>query len=106
MAVKNLLAALIGLLFVFGPHWIHFTHESAVITSVVFGSIQFIASILAFVLKKSGWNSWLNWISMLAGIWFVIFPFAYLSGLGEYVIYVVLGITSVMLNYYTMNEDE
>ncbi|MCS7462194.1 hypothetical protein N0M98_18810 [Paenibacillus doosanensis] len=105
MAVKNLLAALIGLLFVFAPHWIQFAHESAVVTSVVFGSIQFIASLFAFYLKKPGWNSWFNWLSMLSGIWFVIFPFAYLSGLAEYIIYIALGITTVMLNYYTMNED-
>lgn len=105
MAVRHLLAALIGLFFIFAPFWIDFNHEGAVATSIVGGTIQAAASFLGFVLKKSGWGSWLNWISLMSGVWFIIFPFAFLTGFGDYVVYIVLGITTVMLNYYTMNDE-
>lgn len=106
MAVRNLLAALIGLLFMLAPLWVHSTHESALLASMIGGGIQTAASLLAFLSKKNGWNSWFNWISLVTGVWFIIYPFAYLSGFAGFAFYLVLAITTVMLNYYTMNEQQ
>ncbi|TVY08925.1 SPW repeat domain-containing protein [Paenibacillus cremeus] len=105
MNTRNVLAALIGLFFVFAPWLLGFTDEAGLVrTSVFLGAVQFITSILAF--GKYGWNTWQNWISFISGVAFIIFPFAFTLGWGITVIYIFLGFATVLLNFYNMNAEK
>ncbi|UUZ86063.1 SPW repeat protein [Paenibacillus sp. P26] len=104
MHYRNGLSALIGLLFMFAPWWFQFGHVEGVVTSsLIAGFIQLAASLLA--IGKTGWNSWQNWLALLAGVWFIIFPLAYMLDLLLSVMYIALGITTVLLNYFNMNHE-
>jgi hypothetical protein len=103
--IRNSLNALIGLWFIIAPWVVGFSDNSgAVWTSVIIGAIQLIASLLAF--EKSGWYVWQNWTSLLAGVWFIIFPFAYTLGTGEIWASVVLGAVTVIFNLMNLGTKE
>ncbi|MCZ8512255.1 hypothetical protein O9H85_07405 [Paenibacillus filicis] len=104
MTTRNLLAALIGVLFMSGPWWMHFDRlESAVMSSLIAGFIQLASSLLA--LGKTGWNAWPNWLSLLCGVWFIMFPMSYMLGTWETVFYLTFGVVTVLLNYFNMNHE-
>jgi hypothetical protein len=100
--IRNILAALIGVFFIVAPWTLDFTdHVAALRTSLCLGMIQLLASLLA--IGKSGWNSWQSWISLISGVGFIVFPFAFAFALGISILYILLGYTTVLLNYYSMN---
>ncbi|KIL38939.1 membrane protein [Gordoniibacillus kamchatkensis] len=104
MHIRNGLSALIGLLFMLAPWWFDFSHiEGAVIGSLAAGFVQAVSSILA--VGKTGWKSWPNWLSLIAGVWFIIFPFAFDLGVILAIMYLAFGIVTVLLNYYNMNGE-
>lgn len=104
MHLRNGLSALLGLLFMFSPWLFHFSHiEGVVVGSLVAGFVQLASSLLA--VGKTGWNSWPNWLALIAGVWFIIFPFAFSLDFLLAAMYIAFGIASVLLNYYNMNED-
>jgi len=105
MTIRNSLSALIGLWFIMAP-WIfdYSDHTNAFLSSVICGAVQLFASLLAF--GKKGWNAWQNWLALLMGVWFIMFPITFAFQLMETVALVGLGIVTVLLNYYNMNAEE
>lgn len=105
MTIRNCLSALIGLWFIAAPWIFHFTdHQNALLSSTICGAVQLLASLLA--IGKKGWNAWQNWVALLMGVWFIMFPITFGFKLMETVVLVVLAITTVLLNYYNMNAEE
>lgn len=103
-AVRNLLAALIGLWFIGAP-WIlgYSGHSGALWSSMAAGFAELAFSLLA--LGKTGWGSWQHWIAFLAGVWFMMLPFVFSFGLGMTLFMLVLGVVTILLNFYNMNEE-
>ncbi|WP_010492092.1 SPW repeat domain-containing protein [Paenibacillus elgii] len=103
-AVRNLLAALIGLWFIGAPWILGFSdHSGALRSSMAAGFIELAFSLLA--LGKTGWGSWQHWIAFLTGVWFMMLPFVFSFGLGMTLFILVLGVATVLLNFYNMNEE-
>jgi hypothetical protein len=97
----NSLAALIGVWFIVAPWVVNFSDDKGALwTSVIIGAVQVISSLLGFT--GSGWTAWQNWISLLAGAWFIIFPFIYSLDTGETWASVVLGAVTVLLNLWSL----
>ncbi|UUZ81119.1 SPW repeat protein [Paenibacillus sp. P26] len=96
MRTRNTLSALIGLWFLIAPWVLGFDSPGALWTSVVFGAVQIISSLWAT--DKSGWGVWQNWVSLVAGVWFILLPFAYSLSSGETWSSVILGLITVLLN--------
>jgi hypothetical protein len=97
----NSLAALIGVWFIIAPWAFDFSADkTALWTSVIIGAVQVIASLIGFA--GSGWTAWQNWISVLAGVWFIIFPYIYELETGETWTSVILGAVTVLLNLWAL----
>ncbi|WP_372814324.1 hypothetical protein [Paenibacillus sp.] len=104
MAFRNGFTAMIGVLWLTAPWWASFTDTSgAVLAGVLFGLLQAVSSLLAH--GRTGWSSWPNWISLLCGVWFILYPFLYHFDWMLTLLYVVLGYLTVLLNYTNMNTD-
>ncbi|WP_159886376.1 SPW repeat domain-containing protein [Paenibacillus puerhi] len=102
MAFYNGLAALIGILFVAGPWWAGFAdNEHAVWTGAVLGFLQLFSSLSAR--GQTGWSSAPHWVSLLCGVSFLIFPFAFLLNWIAALLYIALGYATVLLNYAALN---
>jgi hypothetical protein len=98
----NSLAALIGVWFIIAPWVVNFSDDKGALwTSVIIGAVQVISSLLGFV--GSGWTAWQNWISLLAGVWFIIFPFIYTVNNGEIWASVVLGAVTVIISLWILS---
>ncbi len=103
-AVRNLLAALIGLWFVGAPWILGFSgHSGALWGSMGAGFLELVFSLLA--LGKIGWGSWQHWIAFLAGVWFMMLPFVFSFGPGVTLFILALGVVTVLLNFYNMNAE-
>jgi hypothetical protein len=101
----NSLAALIGVWFFIAPWVVNFSdNKDALWTSVIIGAIQLISSLLGF--SGSGWTTWQNWISLLAGVWFIIFPFVYTLKTEEIWASVVLGAVTVIISLWSLSLKE
>ncbi|OXM84422.1 SPW repeat protein [Paenibacillus rigui] len=104
MTVRNSLSALIGLWFIMAPWLFHYSdHHNAFLSSVICGAVQLVASLLA--IGKKGWYTWQNWVALLMGVWFIMFPIAYGFKLLETTVLVFLAVTTVLLNYFNMNAE-
>ncbi|MDF2963515.1 MAG: hypothetical protein K0S39_5250 [Paenibacillus sp.] len=98
MIVKNLMSAFIGLWFFFTPWLFEFnTGSTEAYICFILGSIQVLISILAVVI--SGKKALINWVPLLIGVWFIIFPNAFNLHLSEIVLLELLGLTTLLLNY-------
>lgn len=105
MALRNGLAAMIGIVWLAAPWWANYMDMTgAVLTGTLFGLLQVISSLLAF--GRSGWSSWPNWISLLCGVWFILFPFMYHFAWMPVLLYVGFGYATVLLNYMNMNAEQ
>jgi hypothetical protein len=101
----NSLAALIGVWFIIAPWVVNFSDDTGALwTSVIIGAVQVISSLLGFV--GSGWNALQNWISLLTGVWFIIFPFIYTVDNGGLWASVVLGAVTVIINLWILSFKE
>jgi hypothetical protein len=97
----NSLAALVGVWFIVAPWVVDFSDDkNALWTSVIIGAIQVISSLIGFV--GSGWTAWQNWISLLAGVWFILFPYVYTLETAETWTSVILGAVTVLLNLWAL----
>lgn len=102
MKITNSLAALIGLFFVISPWVFAFSDQTGALWySIIVGIVQIAASLLA--IGKSGWGAWQSWLSLVAGVLFIILPLAYSLGSGATWTFIVLGIVTVLINVYSMN---
>ncbi len=101
-SVDNTIVALIGIWFIMAP-WIagYSDDKGALWTSVIVGAVQLIVSLWAF--SSSGWGSWQNWISLLAGVWFIVFPFVYTVESNVMWSSIILGAVTVLLNLITLS---
>ncbi|CAG7635733.1 hypothetical protein ACFQI7_06775 [Paenibacillus allorhizosphaerae] len=99
-----ILSALIGVLFLLSSFWIEMPGPSAVRSSLVGGLILAFSSALSY--GKSGWGSIFHWISLICSVWFIMFPIVYSLDFILTAAYMLLAITSVMLNYYAMEHEE
>jgi hypothetical protein len=101
----NSLAALIGVWFIIAPWVVNFSDDKGALwTSVIIGAIQLISSLLGF--SGSGWTTWQNWVSLLAGVWFIIFPFVYSLNTGEIWASAVLGAVTVVISIWSLSLKE
>jgi hypothetical protein len=101
----NSLAALIGVWFIIAPWVVNFSDDTGALwTSVIIGALQVISSLLGF--SGSGWTAWQNWISLLTGVWFIIFPFVYALKIGEIWASVVLGAVTVIVSLWSLSLKE
>ncbi|MCM3197191.1 hypothetical protein M3624_29060 [Priestia megaterium] len=75
----------------------------AVWSSIIFGGIQVIVSLWGY--DKPGWNSWKNWVSVITGVWFVIFPFLYSLTNGEIWSSVTLGIVTIIFSLLNLGSN-
>lgn len=108
MKWRNGLAAIIGIWFIISP-WIfdYSDQEGALWTSIIVGAVLLIVSGWAVCLKdSSGWAVWQTWISLLAGVWFVIHPFVFSLESEALWTTVVLGAVTIILNLWTMATSE
>ncbi|WP_254177227.1 SPW repeat domain-containing protein [Priestia megaterium] len=70
-------------------------------SSVVFGTFQVIMSFWG--INKPGWNSCRNWISLITGLWFVLFPFVYSLTDGVLWFSIILGLMTVLFSLWSLN---
>ncbi|MED3850804.1 SPW repeat protein [Priestia megaterium] len=99
---RGIINAVIGIWFVIAPRMLGFSYDAgATSASIVFGSLQVIMSFWG--VTKPGWNSWQNWISLITGLWFILFPFIYLLTDGVLWSSVVLGLMTVLLSLWSLN---
>ncbi|MGN2275082.1 SPW repeat domain-containing protein [Priestia megaterium] len=104
MKTRGTLNALIGVWFTIAPWVIDFADQSgALSSSTFFGIIQIIASLWGS--DKSGWNSWQNWISVITGVWFVIFPFIYSLTNGEVWSSLILGLITIIFSLWNLGSN-
>jgi hypothetical protein len=101
----NSLAALIGVWFIIAPWAFDFSDDkTALWTSVIIGAVQVISSLIGFL--GSGWTAWQNWISLLAGVWFIVLPYVYSLETGETWTSVILGALTVLLNIWALAKKD
>jgi SPW repeat len=94
---RGSLNALIGVWFIIAPWVIGFSDQAGALwSSIIFGIIQIIVSLWGG--DKPGWNSWQNWVSVITGVWFVIFPFIYSLTVGEVWLSVILGLITILFS--------
>jgi hypothetical protein len=99
---RGIINAIIGIWFVIAPWMLGFSYDAgATSASIVFGILQVITSLLGA--NKSGWNSWQNWISLISGLWFVLFPFIY--SLTDEVLWssIILGLMTGLFSLWSLN---
>ncbi|GAB1806171.1 MULTISPECIES: SPW repeat protein [Priestia] len=102
MKTRGIINAIIGIWFVIAPWMLGFSYDAgATSASIVFGILQVITSLLGA--NKSGWNSWQNWISLISGLWFVLFPFIY--SLTDEVLWssIILGLMTGLFSLWSLN---
>jgi hypothetical protein len=100
--IRGIINAIIGIWFVIAPWMLGFSYDrGATSASIVFGILQVITSLLGA--NKPGWNSWQNWIPLISGLWFVLFPFIY-SLTGE-VLWssIILGLMTGLFSLWSLN---
>ncbi|KMY51578.1 SPW repeat protein [Peribacillus loiseleuriae] len=104
MKTRSVLNALIGVWFFIAPWVLGFSDQTGALwLSVVFGIIQIIAAWCGY--NKSGWNSWQNWVSVVTGVWFVIFPFIYSISNGAVWSSVILGLVTILFSLWNMGSN-
>lgn len=102
MKTRNSLAAMIGLWFIVSPWVLGFSNLSVIVwTSVIFGTIQLLCSLLA--LKKSKLNVLENWFTLLTWIWFAIFSMTFSLVFSETWSIGILGLLTVVLDMWNMD---
>ncbi|OAB40562.1 hypothetical protein PMSD_01260 [Paenibacillus macquariensis subsp. defensor] len=104
MKWRNGLAAIIGIWFIISP-WIfdYSDQKEALWTSVIVGAVLLIVSGWALCQEdSSGWAVWQTWVSLLAGIWFVIHPYVFSLDSETMWTTVILGAVTIILNLWTM----
>jgi hypothetical protein len=102
MKTRNSLAAIIGLWFAVSPWILGFSYLPGVFwTCLVFGFVQLASSILA--LKQSKWNVLQNWLSLVTGIWFAIFPLNFSFSFSDTWTISIFGILTVIINLWNMD---
>jgi hypothetical protein len=101
---RGYLNALIGVWFIIAPWVIGFSDQSGALwSSIIFGIIQIIVSLWGT--DKPGWNSWQNWISVITGVWFVIFPFIYSLTNEEVWSSVILGLITIVFSLWNLGSN-
>ncbi|USL41185.1 MULTISPECIES: SPW repeat protein [Priestia] len=76
MKTRGVVNAVIGIWFVIAPWMLGFSYNAgATSSSNVFGTLQVIMSFWGT--NKLGWKPRQNWVSLITGLWFVLFPFIY-----------------------------
>ncbi|WP_426450735.1 SPW repeat protein [Paenibacillus sp. S-38] len=101
MTQRSSLVALIGLWFIMAPWIMGFAGSSGALwSSVIGGGVLLLSSLLGF--GKPGWNSLFNWISLLSGVWLMIFGMAFPFPLLQASLYLLLGLAAVLLTFYNM----
>ncbi|KJL03625.1 MULTISPECIES: SPW repeat domain-containing protein [Priestia] len=102
MKARGIANAIIGIWFVMAPWMLGFSYDAgATSASIVFGILQVITSLLGA--NKPGWNSWQNWISLISGLWFVLFPFIYSLTDGVLWSSIILGLMTVLFSLWSLN---
>ncbi|WP_423228503.1 SPW repeat domain-containing protein [Priestia megaterium] len=77
--------------------------SGALSLSTFFGLIQIIVSLWGS--DKPGWSSWQNWVSVITGVWFVVFPFIYSLANGEVWSSVTLGLITIILSLWNLGTN-
>ncbi|MED3729440.1 SPW repeat protein [Priestia filamentosa] len=104
MKTRGYLNALIGVWFIIAPWVMGFSDQSGALwSSIIFGIIQIIVSLWGS--DKPGWNSWQNWVSVITGVWFVIFPFIYSLTDGEVWSSVILGLITIVFSLWNLGSN-
>ncbi|CAK8583447.1 SPW repeat protein (plasmid) [Priestia megaterium] len=104
MKTRGILNALIGAWFIIAPWVIDSSDQAGAFwSSIIFGIIQLIASLWGY--DKPGWNSWLNWISVITGAWFVISPFIYSLTNEEFGPSVILGLITIIFSLWNLGSN-
>ncbi|AUO14691.1 SPW repeat protein [Priestia megaterium] len=104
MKTRGILNALIGAWFIIAPWVIDFSNQSGALwSSIIFGIIQLIVSLWGY--DKPGWRSWLNWISVITGVWFVIFPVIYSLTNGELWSTLILGLFTIISSLWNLGSN-
>jgi len=99
---RGIINAVIGIWLVIAPWMLGFLYDAgATSASIVFGTLQVIMSF--WETTKSGWNSWQNWISLITGLWFVLFPFVYSLTDGVLWSSIILGLMTVLFSLWSLN---
>lgn len=104
MKTRSILNALIGAWFTSAPWVIGFADQSGALSlSTFFGIIQVIVSLWGF--DKPGWSAWQNWISVITGVWFIIFPFIYSLTNGEVWSSLILGSITIIFSLLNLGTN-
>ncbi|GIN86687.1 hypothetical protein J6TS2_30730 [Heyndrickxia sporothermodurans] len=104
MKTRSTLNALIGVWFIIAPWVIGFSDDSGALwSSVILGAIQAIVALWGY--NNPGWNSWQSWITVITGVWFIVFPFIYSLSNGEVWASVILGAITVIFSFWNMGSN-
>ncbi len=104
MKTRSTLNALIGVWFIIAPWVFDFSDQTGALwLSVVFGIIQIIAAWWGY--DKPGWNSWQNWVSVITGVWFVIFPYIYSIANEAVWSSVILGLFTILFSLWNLGSN-
>lgn len=93
-----------GTLVLLSPWVFGFEDQTNAFACVLLGSVQFVGSLLA--LGKTGKRVWQNWLCLMIGALFILFPNVFHVGLMAYFLFVVLGFLTILVNYANLYADE
>lgn len=104
MKALNWLVGLIGVWFIVAPFALKFSGDKGALwASIIVGAIQVIVAVWAAVSDQvKGWGVWQSWIAALAGVWFVIQPYALSQASSVKWSSVILGIITIILCLWAM----
>ncbi|MFP7732407.1 SPW repeat protein [Priestia aryabhattai] len=102
MKTRGFVNAVIGIWFILAPWMLGFSYDAgATSSSIVFGILQVIMS--SWGANKPGWNSWQNWISLITGLLFILFPFIYSLTDGVLWSSIILGLMTVIFSLWSLS---
>lgn len=105
MMWRNTLNALIGIWFIIAPAVLPFDNDNAMAwTSVIGGLILLILAGDAVLSEDARRRAWLQYVTGLVGIWFIIAPWvlSFTTRSGDFLTSLILGIVALVLSAWDL----
>ncbi len=105
MMWRNVVNALIGIWFIIAPAVLPFANDNAMgWTSVIGGLILLILAGTAVLSADARRQAWMQWVTGLVGIWFIIAPWvlSFTTRPGDFWTSLILGIVALILSVWDL----